>query len=250
MKPEQRDDIRKAADAAIKGPWEIRTCAPAHPDEIAVFQSEKAEGYTFLKITGWFLEAGRPTLEFIAGARQWIPELLDRVDALENRIRGLQRDRANHVIRRRRAERERDRLLHLVDALKVKIETLEGLSLDRPSACDMLHQPPFDFAHCQTHDTTFALGDKCEWDGVESISQHLMSKADEQRGRAVRAEMNHDQEKDRADRLAAQLQEIRDIVNPHHERQLGRARKFGRQDPDCVCEQCRIAAILNREDIA
>lgn len=70
-------------------------------------------------------------------------------------------------------------------------------SADRPAPCEMAHTPPFDFASCLTHDTTFPLGSKCEWDGVESILDHLDGLAQEQRGRAVRAEM----------RLAAALAE-------------------------------------------
>jgi hypothetical protein len=29
--------------------------------------------------------------------------------------------------------------------------------------CEMYHTPPMDFAFCETHDTTFALGDKCRY---------------------------------------------------------------------------------------
>lgn len=59
---------------------------------------------------------------------------------------------------------------------------------DKPAPCDMRHQEPYDFAHCVTHDTTFALGDRCKWGGVESIAEKLQDEADEQRRRAVRAE--------------------------------------------------------------
>ena len=30
--------------------------------------------------------------------------------------------------------------------------------------CDMRYQPPFDFAWCETHDKTFALGDVCPFE--------------------------------------------------------------------------------------
>jgi hypothetical protein len=33
--------------------------------------------------------------------------------------------------------------------------------LDAP--CRMFHQEPFDFAWCETHDTTFPLGSICEY---------------------------------------------------------------------------------------
>lgn len=29
--------------------------------------------------------------------------------------------------------------------------------------CAMFHEPPFDFAYCETHDTTFALGAACKY---------------------------------------------------------------------------------------
>ena len=31
------------------------------------------------------------------------------------------------------------------------------------TACAMFHEPPFDFAWCETHDETFALGDVCKF---------------------------------------------------------------------------------------
>ena len=80
----------------------------------------------------------------------------------------------------RRAQSRRD-----IDAALAKAKA----DADKPHPCDMKHQPPHDFAHCVTHDTTFALGDKCEWDGVTSIWEHLYDKADKQRARAVLAEM-------------------------------------------------------------
>lgn len=36
-------------------------------------------------------------------------------------------------------------------------EEIEGLP------CDMRHEQPFDFAWCETHDSTFALGDVCRY---------------------------------------------------------------------------------------
>lgn len=29
--------------------------------------------------------------------------------------------------------------------------------------CEMYYEPPFDFAYCERHDTTFALGDVCKY---------------------------------------------------------------------------------------
>lgn len=64
---------------------------------------------------------------------------------------------------------------------------------DKPDECVMAHTPPFDFAQCETHDTTFPLGGTCKWRGRESIYEVLDEEAQEQRGRAVRAELERDQ---------------------------------------------------------
>lgn len=56
-----------------------------------------------------------------------------------------------------------------------------------PAPCMMSHQEPYDFAWCETHDTTFPLGDKCKFDGREPW-QVYADEADEQRGLKVRAE--------------------------------------------------------------
>lgn len=63
---------------------------------------------------------------------------------------------------------------------------------DTPAPCEMVHTPPFDFASCTTHDTTFPLGSQCEWYGVTSVTEHLMAKIDDLRARAVRAEHERD----------------------------------------------------------
>lgn len=57
-----------------------------------------------------------------------------------------------------------------------------------PAKCDMRHQPPMDFAWCETHDTTFPLGEKCKFDGREPWEVYA-EEADEQRGLKVQAEM-------------------------------------------------------------
>lgn len=62
-------------------------------------------------------------------------------------------------------------------------------TVDTPDPCQMRHQPPMDFAYCETHDTTFPLGSVCEWDDVTSVTRHLYDLVDQQRVRAVRAEM-------------------------------------------------------------
>lgn len=56
----------------------------------------------------------------------------------------------------------------------------------------MVHTPPYDFAHCNTHDTTFPIGSNCEWHGVTSVREHLEATIDSLRGRAVSAEQERD----------------------------------------------------------
>jgi len=63
---------------------------------------------------------------------------------------------------------------------------------DTPSPCEMTRTPPFDFAQCETHDTTFPLGGACKWHGKDSISAVLEDEADKQRVRAIRAEIERD----------------------------------------------------------
>lgn len=69
--------------------------------------------------------------------------------------------------------------------------TVPDAATDKPDPCEMTHTPPFDFAQCETHDTTFPLGGKCKWHGRTSIVEVLQEEIDEQRARAVRAEHEH-----------------------------------------------------------
>src|SRR5699024_8958575 len=57
-----------------------------------------------------------------------------------------------------------------------------------PAPCVMKHTEPYDFAWCETHDTTFPLGGTCRFDGRDPI-EVISEEAQEQRGRAVKAEM-------------------------------------------------------------
>ena len=63
---------------------------------------------------------------------------------------------------------------------------------ETPSPCKMTQTPPFDFAQCETHDTTFPLGGACKWHGKESISAVLQEESDQQRQRAVLSEIVRD----------------------------------------------------------
>jgi len=73
------------------------------------------------------------------------------------------------------------------------VQTAEALNaagaLSTNPPCAMTHQEPYDFAACSTHDTTFALGDTCKFDGKDPFGV-LYDEADEQRGLKVRAEMD------------------------------------------------------------
>jgi hypothetical protein len=53
--------------------------------------------------------------------------------------------------------------------------------------CVMTRTEPFDFAQCQTHDTTFALGEECKFNGKD-VADVLQDEADEQRQAKVRAQ--------------------------------------------------------------
>lgn len=57
----------------------------------------------------------------------------------------------------------------------------------RPAGCRMTYTEPFDFAQCETHDTTFPLGDTCKFEGRDEVDV-LLEELDVQRSRAVRAE--------------------------------------------------------------
>lgn len=57
-----------------------------------------------------------------------------------------------------------------------------------PAPCDMRHQEPYDFAFCLTHDSTFALGERCKYDGRDPFDV-AADEASEQRGLKVRAEI-------------------------------------------------------------
>lgn len=62
-----------------------------------------------------------------------------------------------------------------------------GLLRGVEETCEMTYTSPFDFAQCETHDTTFPLGGTCKFNG-RVIEDVLDDEADEQRARAVLAE--------------------------------------------------------------
>lgn len=84
----------------------------------------------------------------------------------------------------------------------------------KQAACVMTHTPPFNFAQCETHDETFALGETCRFDGRDMVDV-LFEAADEQRGRAVRAEMYLDRVRAIADELMADIPYDTDNEHAH-----------------------------------
>lgn len=75
----------------------------------------------------------------------------------------------------------------------------------KQAPCVMTHTPPFDFAECETHDETFPLGETCRFHERDMV-EVLFEAADEQRMRAVRAEMDLD----RADHTINRVRAIAD----------------------------------------
>ena len=94
------------------------------------------------------------------------------------------------------AEMASDSLPALLDA------AAERDALTTVLPCDEKHEPPYDFAYCETHDRTFALGDHCDHAGLSAWS-YLDERERQQRGRAVRAEMRAEEAEAERDALAA-----------------------------------------------
>lgn len=90
-----------------------------------------------------------------------------------------------------------DRCEHLADAILAA-----GWSKQAP--CVMTHTQPFDFGQCETHDETFPLGGVCRFHERDMV-EVLFEAADEQSGRAVRAEMYLDHVRAIADELLADI---------------------------------------------
>ncbi|MFS0887044.1 hypothetical protein [Aeromicrobium sp. 179-A 4D2 NHS] len=95
--------------------------------------------------------------------------------------------------------------LSLVSALTENDEEVrfrvpaDALILLGPQPCEMTHTPPFDFAQCEKHDTTFPLGEECKFHNRDPW-EVIYDEADAQRRRAVIAERDRDEALDRAER--------------------------------------------------
>ena len=73
-------------------------------------------------------------------------------------------------------------------------ELADALDELLPDPCVMTHTPPYDFAQCATHDTTFPLGGVCKYHGksMGEIAAMFADEVDEQRLLKVRAEAERD----------------------------------------------------------
>lgn len=79
----------------------------------------------------------------------------------------------------------------------------------RVETCQMVHEEPYDFASCLTHDTTFPLGGECKFKG-RVMWEVYADEADEQRGLKVRAEMEAEEARLELDLLRGAIQRIMD----------------------------------------
>ena len=70
--------------------------------------------------------------------------------------------------------------------------------------CDERYSEPYDFAYCEAHDRTFALGSHCDHAGLSEVD-YLGERERGQRVRAIRAE-------DERDRLAEQVERIEELA--------------------------------------
>lgn len=96
-----------------------------------------------------------------------------------------------------------------VAALEAEVERLRAEA--EPAQCVMTHTEPFDFAQCETHDETFPLGGVCRFNGREAWEVYA-DEADEQRQRAVMAEIDRDAERAHADAAEAVIGRVWGIV--------------------------------------
>ncbi len=112
-----------------------------------------------------------------------------------------------------------------------------------PAACVMTHTPPFDFAQCETHDSTFALGQECRFKDRDPADVYF-EEAQEQRVRAVRAEAaldlhRCDEQAERAyARAAAAESALATFAAASAQHDRGRG--------GCVCELCTLVKAADK----
>lgn len=125
MTPERIAEIRRLAEAATKGPWTAKEPAFAPGIKARVFgptYKGKFEGQETMAV---------PDADFIAAAREAVPELLDDVDRLEARVKELSNPATWRATINRLESAELAALAELDEriaenaALKARVEKLE-----------------------------------------------------------------------------------------------------------------------------
>ena len=88
----------------------------------------------------------------------------------------------------------------------------DALTVAQP--CVMRMGEVYDFAWCETHDRTFALGSSCDHAGLSHVD-YLDEDGRRQRGRAVLAEMEMERIAAERDALAAKVERVRALPAKH-----------------------------------
>lgn len=121
-----RDQLRALADAATEGPWEV------HGSLIGIGRAKPDFGQT------WGLR-WRQDIEFICAARTAVPQLLDQLDAAEQRIRDLTQE----------VKDERGAALDQMEQVRIRDARIRAVE-------DVLDTW---MTYCQTEQTARALSD-------------------------------------------------------------------------------------------
>lgn len=101
-----------------------------------------------------------------------------------------------------------------------------------PLDCDMVHIEPFDFAQCNTHDTTFPLGDQCKFHGRDPF-EVIYEEASQQRSRAVMAEMARDEAIEEVARLRREIELLSERIHAEEDPTVLLVDKFTSTCGDC-----------------
>ena len=88
----------------------------------------------------------------------------------------------------------------------------DALTVAQP--CVMRMGEVYDFAWCEAHDRTFALGSSCDHAGLSHVD-YLDEDGRRQRGRAVLAEMEMERIAAERDALAAKVERVRALPAKH-----------------------------------
>lgn len=105
-----------------------------------------------------------------------------------------------------------------VEALPALLDAAaERDALTTVQPCVMEQEEPYDFAWCETHARTFALGGTCDHAGLSHVD-YLDEDGRKQRGRAVRAEMELDALREELERMTAEVAQLRLLTTSLWER--------------------------------